>query len=198
MSNPNYTALLLINDVSGSMDDAYEPMEKVLHNMLEKQARKLAGYLTVDVGYFDDLAYQGEQDGDPMLIDIGLYASGGTNIYGPSLQLLNTFERRLNALPENEQPGHKVVVWMTDGGSSERGNQPDMLRQKVKALKAEGDWDFAFLGSFKGAYAAVGVNMGLDRSESIDYHNSDKGREAMADQLGTFISMARSGERAHF
>jgi hypothetical protein len=194
MSNPNYTAVLLINDTSSSMYDAVEPMQEVLHDMLEKQARKLAGYLTVDVGYFSSSASQGEQDGDPMLINLGLYASGGTEIYNSSVRLLTTFENRLRSLPQNEQPGNVVVVWMTDGQSS---GAPGELPNMIKRLKGVG-WSFAFLGSFKGAFASVGAYMGLDKSESIDYSNSDAGRARMADQLGEFISQVRSGEKGQF
>jgi hypothetical protein len=198
MSNPNYTAVLFIIDVSGSMDNRYRTMEQALHLMLEQQARKLAGYLTVDVGYFDDVAYQGIQDADPMTVDLALFANGGTQIYDSSATLISTFQGRLNNLPASQQPGHVVVVFVTDGGSMDANSTAGRnIGNTIQGLRNSG-WDFALLAAEGGALKRVQQGLGLPDDCAVFHPFNAKGIQAMADDLGQFVSMSRSGERGHF
>ena len=207
MPNANYTAILLIMDVSGSMSqdvmyngqqaEVYEVMQDVIHLMLEQQARKLAGYLTVDVGHFDTRANMLVEDGDPLLTDIGLYAGGGTQIYDTSAQLLAQFENRLKSLPENEQPGHVVVIIMSDGDSSPAQGDGVYVKQTISRLTGEG-WDFAFLAASQYGVEGSRKGLGISADHSIKCDNSQAGIEDAADKLGSFVSVARGGGNAAF
>jgi hypothetical protein len=198
MSNPNYTALLFILDASGSMDGRYPMMEDALHMMLEQQARKLAGFLTVDVGYFENYATQGEQDGDPMLIHLNMFANGGTNVYDSTATLLSTFEGRLSALPEDDKPGHVVVIIMTDGDSnSAHTSEGRDVANTVRRLTADG-WDFAFLSADSGALERVRGDLGIPKDCGVEEDFTEEGVAIMAHKLGEFISGVRSNERGHF
>ena len=197
MSNPNYTAVLFVLDVSGSMGGRYEFMEDAMHMMLEQQARKLAGYITVDIGYFDDSAYMGEVDADPMTVHLSMYAGGGTQIYDTTAAIVKQFQARLDALPEHEQPGHVVVIIASDGESSPPNTDAGYkINHQISALTKAG-WDFAFLAA--GAnLTRVMQTMGMDSKQCIQEDFTPKGMERMAERLGAFISMTRAGERAHF
>lgn len=204
MSNDNYCAVLLVLDSSGSMcdrvgdngEEAYAIMQDALHMMLEQQARKLAGYLTVDVGYFENRATQGEQNADPMLINLSMYAGGGTQIFDSTATLVANFEDRLKALPADEQPGHVVVVVMTDGESYPADQQAGRnMPATTKRLIGEG-WDFAYLaaGGGLGGYRGLGI----PKENVINESMTEEGIAIMAEKLGQFVSMSRSGEDAHF
>ena len=204
MPNDNYTAILLVLDSSGSMchrigehgEEAYEVMQNALHMMLEQQARKLAGYLTVDVGYFEAKPTQGEQNADPMLINLSMFARGGTQIYDSTAALVATFEARLKALPADEQPGHVVVVVMTDGESYPADKQAGRnMPATTKRLIGEG-WDFAYLAAGGGLGGYHGL--GIPKENVINESMTEEGIAIMAEKLGQFVSMSRSGEDAHF
>jgi von Willebrand factor type A domain. len=219
MSNPNFTALLLVLDVSGSMgecirdvndnhvlDDKGSPiqvltvMQRALHEMLEKQARKLAGYLTVDVAYFDDYYRAGVEDKDPLLLDLNLYAGGGTQIYDSTAAAVEHFRNRLSLLPENEKPGHVVVMVMTDGASSAPDTKKgENLSQTVEQLMDKENWDFALISATgRRNMDKVIELLGIPKENVVTNETSEEGISWMADQAGSFISMSRSGERAHF
>jgi len=199
MSNPNYTAVLFILDVSGSMGGHFHLMEDAMHMMLEQQARKLAGYITVDVTYFDDDPYWGEADADPMTVHLSMFASGGTSMFDSSATIIDNFEAKVNKMPENEKPGHVVVIFASDGVSEyDITHRARDLPQTTKRLNKAG-WDFAFLsaGSASGLQQAL-PQLGLDKSVAILEPFDEDGMKRMAEQLGQFISMTRSGEKAHF
>ena len=192
MSNKNHTHIVFIMDCSGSMDGIYKPLQNAMHKMLEEQARKLAGYLTVDVNYFEEYLSRGPQDADPMTVHLGLWAGGGTNIHGPVLQVVNALKEKIRQMPEDERPGHVVVVIMTDGygGRSNHNTITAIAEQRAAG------WDFAFLAA--GEDAMNSANLGLP-PESMIYEKPDKqGVERMAERLGGFVSMSRSGADAHF
>lgn len=198
MSNPNYTAVLFIIDASGSMDHHRKPLQKALHLMLEQQARKLAGFLTVDVGYFDTSPWGGIENADPLTVDLGMFAQGGTQLYDSTHVILERFEKRINAMPEREKPGHVVVIIVTDGDSTEAQTGPGAsVGTKIKGLRDRG-WDFAFLGADSTSFDRVRAKLQLPTDCGV-YHPFDKnGIQKAADELGEFISMSRAGEKAHF
>lgn len=205
MPNPNYTAVMFVLDVSGSMSEShdgrrhkYQIMQDAMHKMLEQQARKLAGYITVDVTYFDDVAYEGEFDADPMTVNLSLWAGGGTQLFDSTAALVDNFEKRIKAKPADEQPGHVVVVVMTDGQSY--GPQTDngrRLPSTVQRLKGEG-WDFAYLAADTSSHHGALAQLGISADCMVSENPNDKGIQIMADKLGEFISMSRSNERGHF
>ncbi len=198
MSDPNYTAVLFILDSSGSMNYTHESLQKALHLMLQEQARKLAGYITVDVGYFDHTAYEGAQNADPMLVNLGMFAAGGTQIFDTSAVLLANFESRLAKLSEDKKPGHVVVIVVTDGDSSGPTTSGGLnLKNYVTGKISEG-WDFAFLGADQSSFRKVSMQFGIPQKNGIYHPLNKSGIRDSARELGEFISMTRAGERAHF
>lgn len=192
MPNDNYTHLVLLNDVSGSMDGVYPPFEDAMHLMLEQQARKLAGYLTVDVFYFDDSFSTGPSMADPMTVHLGLYAAGGTYMYTAIRTAIKKVEESIGAMEEHKRPGNVVFVIMSDGSSS---GDPYAAADRVKQKRSDG-WNFAFLSAGEGAMRNARLGLPAD---SMIYDSPDAaGVARMAERLGGFVSMARSGENAHF
>lgn len=199
MSNKNYCAVLFVLDSSGSMDNDYEPMQAAFHMMLEEQARKVAGFITVDVHYFEENVTWGEENGDPLTIDLSMYANGGTQIYDTTGKIVDRFEKRLKAVPENEQPGHVVVIVMTDGDSRPPTNDYGRgVSNQIKRLTGQDGWDFAFVARKGVDVQTVSKNLGIPMSNTVQENFSDKGIRKIADQLGGFISASRSGADAHF
>lgn len=201
MPNMNYTALLLIFDASGSMGGhERELMVQAMHEMLEQQARKLAGYITVDAGYFSTNARMMLTDGDPFTVDLGYNGimGGGTDIAGGFKTLVTEFEQRLKALPEDEQPGHVVVMFSSDGSGNGDYGQAKALTAR---LKGEG-WDFAYLAAEDASdgYSMldeVNRTLGFPTDCLLSYPLTPDGMSEAAVALGGFITMARGGGEAH-
>lgn len=199
MSNKNYTAVLFVLDSSGSMDDDYEPMQEAFHMMLEEQARKMAGFITVDVHYFEETVSWGEEDGDPLTIDLSMYANGGTQIYNTTGAIVDRFEKRLKALPENNKPGHVVVIVMTDGDSNRATNDYGYnVKTQIERLTTQDKWDFAFVARTGVDVNTVASGLGIPKQNTVQERFTAQGIRSIADKLGAFISASRSGADAHF
>lgn len=185
----NYTAVLLLLDNSGSMAGRIVTMRDALHGMLEEQTRKLAGYLTVDVAYYDTGLYYVEKFADPLQVylDYG-YGGGGTSTIFCMFQAVTKLYQTIQSKPENQRPGHVVVIVATDGDPGNRGYQ-SQLADFVRDRTADG-WDFVYLNASgdEEGYRYVSIPKANQISHSFDA----AGIQKMTKALSSFVEKSRA------
>jgi len=196
MSDPNYTAVLLVLDNSGSMGGAPQgAMRTALHEVMEQQGRKLAGYLTFDVAYYDTSLFYVETMADPftLYLDYGR-GGGGTMTCRSTLRAIEQFEANINKLPEAKRPGHVVVIVCTDGDTGDH-QFAGAVKNKINALRKK-KWDFAYL--FAGQSLRGNEVLDIPSSNAIAHGFNKEGIAKMVTKLNSFITTARGGGSAKF
>ena len=168
MTDPNYTAMLLVIDRSGSMDTIRDDMVGGLTAMLAQQAAE-PGILTVDIVTFDTEIELQCTMSNPSDVAIVLEPRGGTALFDAIGMSVTGFGRTLAALPEHARPETVQVVVVTDGEeNSSRKFSSRAVRALVTQQKEKYSWDFVFLGTNQDAVMA-GQHLGFDAGSSMTF-----------------------------
>lgn len=191
MTDPNYSAMLLIIDRSGSMMGIRDDMVLGLTKMLHEQAAML-GLLTVDIVNFDNqIEYQCSLT-DPKDVVVELEPRGGTALYDAIGTGVNTFGATLAALPEHARPGAVQVVVVTDGqeNSSREYTAGEVHRLVTRQTKTYG-WDFVFLGANQDA-VLNGAKLGFDADKALTFAPEVDQIAAMTGTLSRYVTKTRT------
>ena len=171
MSDPNFTALLLIVDRSGSMTPIADAMSGAMSKLLKEQAA-LPGLTTVDMILFDHEMVRTHHLADPAQVQIELIPRGGTALYDAVGLAVFDFAAYIHSLPEHARPATVQVVIVTDGEDTASVEySPEAVQALVQPREAEG-WLFLFLGGDLDAEQAA-EDLGTARANSIAFERSD-------------------------
>src|SRR6187551_3395488 len=168
MTDPNYTAMLLVIDRSGSMESIRDDMVGGLTAMIESQAA-LPGILTLDVFNFDTVIERQYSLASPAGVTIELEPRGGTALHDAIGMSVTEFGRTLAALPEHARPETVQVVVVTDGEeNSSREFNGASVKKLVEQQTEKYGWDFVFLGANQDAVTA-GAKLGFQADSSMTF-----------------------------
>ena len=197
MTDPNYTAMLLVIDRSGSMASIRDDMVGGLTAMLAEQAAE-PGLLTVDIVTFDTEIEQQCSMADPKTVTVTLDPRGATALYDAVGQSVTEFGRVLAALPEHARPETVQVVVVTDGDeNSSREFGRDDVRALVTQQREQYAWDFVFLGANQDAVFA-GQRLGFDADSSMTYAAGAEGVARMSESMGRYVKDVRTKTKRGF
>lgn len=197
MTDPNYTALLLVIDRSGSMESIRDDMVGGLNTMLAEQMAE-PGLLTVDVITFDDKVELQCSLANPKNVVITLEPRGSTALFDAVGQAVNGFAQVLAALPEHARPETVQVIVVTDGQeNASHEYRADAVRDLVTRQKEEFNWDFVFLGANQDAVLS-GESLGFDRGSSMTFAAGKEGVDSMNLSIGRYMKDVRSKTKRDF
>lgn len=196
MTNPDYTAVAMLVDRSGSMAHGRLHLEAIagMNKLIEDQ-RALPGRCTLRVSQFDehyedlyvstDIADVPEAKLDPR---------GMTALYDGWGKLMVAFGAELDALPEDERPANVIFVVVTDGGeNSSREWTSEKVKQMVEEQTDKYGWNFIYLGSNQDA-ALVGTNLGVRAAQTMTYDSNAVGTHAAYGATSSVITRTRTGQ----
>ncbi|MBG6108408.1 VWA domain-containing protein [Frigoribacterium sp. CG_9.8] len=197
MTDPNYTALLLIIDRSGSMVTIRDEMVGGLTAMLAAQAAE-QGLLTVDVVTFDNLIEVQCSMASPEDVVIALEPRGATALFDAIGLGVSGFGHTLAALPEHARPGVVQVVVVTDGEeNSSQEYTADAVRAIVTEQTERYGWDFVFLGANQNA-VLTGAHLGFEADSSLTYAADGLAVDAVSATLTRYVSDVRKSAKRGF
>ena len=197
MTDPNYTALLLIIDRSGSMASIRTEMIGSLTTLLREQAEQ-PGLLTVDVVTFDDQAETAHVLADPRSLVVELEPRGMTALLDAVGLGVTEFGSRLAAMPEHARPGTVLVVVATDGAeNASRQWTPPAIKGLLERQRGDYGWDFVFLGANQDAIT-TGTELGFAPESAIDFDADAEGTQNVIASASHYLSTSRSGGRGSF
>jgi uncharacterized protein YegL len=197
MSDPNYTALLLVIDRSGSMSSIRDDMVGGLNGLIEEQ-KKQPGLLTINLVQFDNQIELIHRLADPAGVTIELEPRGGTALYDGIGVGINTLQADIDALPEHARPGTIQVIVVTDGAensSSEYSGQ--VIKKLITEKSATKTWDFMFLGANQDAVMKA-AELGISHESSLTYAPNSGGVHNMTSSAGRYVSDRRRGSGTSF
>ncbi|WP_439565062.1 VWA domain-containing protein [Microcella sp.] len=197
MTDPTYTALLLIIDRSGSMQAIRDDMVGGLESLLAQQAA-LPGRLTVDIVAFDDDVEHQATFADPASVRVQLEPRGMTALLDALGDSLEGFRSALSAMPVHAQPATVQVVVVTDGheNASTRWTG-ERVNRLITGLTDELGWDFVFLAAGQDAIA-VGRDLGFDPASSMAWDVDADAVQASSASLGRYLTDVRAGSKKEF
>ncbi len=197
MTDPNYTALLVVVDRSGSMSSIREDMVGGLSQLIATQAAA-PGRLTIDLWSFDDVVSNEYTMASPDEVEVKLVPRGSTALYDAVGQSVVHFGELLEAMHEDARPGTVQVIVVTDGeeNSSKEFSAAD-VKQLVTQQTQTYSWGFVFLGANQDA-VLTGATLGFSPGSSLTYSAAPAQVAAATDALTNLISTRRSGVAADF
>ncbi|MCD5310452.1 vWA domain-containing protein [Kineosporia babensis] len=198
MTDPNFTAIAVVMDRSGSMAGIARDAEQALAAFIAEQAG-LPGRCTIRLADFDT-EYTTVYPSTP--IDQApayeLRPRGGTALLDALGRTITEFGEELAALPEDQRPGNVVLVVQTDG--HENSSQEWTHEQVLASITRQSDeygWNFVFLGANQDAIDAGG-RLGFKAEASITYAASGAGVRSAMKSASSYVGAARRGEAAGF
>lgn len=169
----DYTHIILVVDVSGSMG----PLVKETHSGildLIKEQQKVAGKCTISILVFNDKTWYLVLNKDINLVtDVNVSASGWTALYDGIGRAVDDAGQWLSDMPEEEKPSQVIVTIITDG---EENFSYKYGREKIKDLITQQtekyNWNFTFIGANQDAILAAN-NIGISHRNAVNYSTSN-------------------------
>lgn len=198
MTDPDYTALLMIVDHSGSMMSIRDASEEAVNGFIASQ-RPLPGRCTIRLHEFDDeinVVYPSTDVHETppyQLVPRGMTALLDAIGHG-----IDTFGDELAAAPEDQRPGKVAVVIQTDG--QENASHEHKLYDVAAKIGHQRDvygWEFVFLGANIDAIATAAA-LKIPAHSSITYAASAAGTHAVGHSTSDYVSTLRAGRKAAF
>ncbi|GLP75466.1 hypothetical protein TUM20983_25760 [Mycobacterium antarcticum] len=191
MTDPQRTLIAVLLDRSGSMESIKADTEGGFNAFIAEQAEQ-PGEATVTLAQFDthyEVVYADRPIAD--VPPLQLQPRGATALYDGVGRLITDVGAELAARPEDQRPGHVIVVVMTDGHENSSVEWThEAVSAAIRRQEGEYSWYFVFLGANMDA-VAVGARMGFAADRSMTYEASDAGvASAMAATTG-YVSRQR-------
>lgn len=197
MTDPNYTALLIVLDRSGSMTTIRDDMVGGLEQMLADHAQA-PGMLTVDIVTFDTEIELTHSFAAPADVQVVLEPRGGTALYDAVGVSVNGFGAALAALPEHARPSVVQVIIVTDGmENASREYTLDAVRALVEHQTEKYSWEFVFLGANQDAVLTA-RGLGIAAEDAMTYAPAPGSVRSMHDSMTQKLHASRQHARRGF
>lgn len=198
MTNPNYTAIMLLVDRSGSMAVIRTATEAGINEFIQGQV-SATGKRTVRIAQFDTQYDTVCGSRDPADMEpFQLSPRGGTALLDAVGRSIVKFGDELAALPEDDHPGVVIFAIMTDGlENSSREYDWPMIKAMVERQQNEFSWQILYLGANQDAIA-VSEQLGVPAARAMTYSATDSGAQSMTRSVGAYVASAASGEQTSF
>lgn len=171
MTMKDYTALVLIVDRSGSMDEIATDMEGAIKTLLKEQiaATPAGGKLTVDYVRFDDVVEHVATFADPATVDVTIQPRNMTALNDAVGTTIQKFGDALAGLDEDQRPDTVMVAIVTDGReNASKDYTGQRVREMVEHQTADYQWVFVYLGANQDAIK-VAQGMGISAGSALTY-----------------------------
>ena len=193
MTNPDFTAIKVVIDRSGSMAYIRTDAEGALAEFIKEQA-SVPGKATLALSQFDvvyeDVYASVDIKDAPEYV---LKPRGGTALNDAIGKSIYDFGAELEAMPENDRPGNVIVVIITDG---EENSSHEYSTQAVKALvetqKDKYNWNFLFLAANQDA-VLTGATYGFGLNQSVTFNTNPDSLIGTSTLINSYVTTTRSG-----
>lgn len=198
MTNPDYTAIMMVIDRSGSMTMIRQSAQDGINEFIQGQIGQ-PGRRTIRIAQFDSV-YESVQTSLPPAATAPyvLEPRGNTALLDAMGTAITEFGQELAALPEDQRPGVVILAVMTDGEeNASRTYTWDQIKAMVRTQEEVYKWQILYLGANQDAIE-VGGRLGVQADRSLTYAASAVGTRSTYDSFSGVVAAASSGNRAAF
>lgn len=198
MTDPDYTAIAVLMDRSGSMDAIRADAEGALRAFIAAQAAQ-PGRCTIRMAHFDS-EYETVYPSTPIAQapPYTLVPRATTALLDGIGRLVVEFGAELSALPEPDRPGTVIVIIQTDG---EENSSREWTRERVFELithqRERYGWEFVFLAAGQDAIA-TGASLGVAVGSALSWDADPDGVCDAVDAMTSWVTRRRSGGPTEF
>jgi hypothetical protein len=198
VTDPNYTALLIIGDRSGSMQSIRSAAEEAVNGFIVSQ-REVPGRCTVRLVQFDDEVAEvypyTDVHATPYWTLVPRNTTALLDAIGKSVAELG---QELATMDEDARPGKVIVVIQTDGLENASAEYTTaMVSEAIRRQREEYGWEFVFLGANMDAVATA-ASMGIPMASSMTYGTNDQGTRSAVASASAYVATTRGGGHAAF
>lgn len=200
MTDPNYTAVMVLIDRSGSMASIKGAAESGINEFIKGRAAMAAGKkCTVRLAQFDTEYELVHPSTDPAkLPEFLLEPRHLTALHDAMGRSIVEFGAELAAMPEAERPGTVIFAVMTDGmENSSLDYTQEQVRELVQQHEREFSWQVLYLGANQDA-VKTGGSLGVRKDRSMTYTASAAGMSTASEALASYVVATASGGPAAF
>lgn len=199
MTDPNYTAIQLVLDRSGSMSSIKGATEEAINGFIKKQ-KDLPGRATIAIAQFDDV-YEIVNASIPpdQVPEYKLQPRSMTALLDAIGKSIHDFGAELAAKSESERPGTVILAIMTDGFENA---SKEFTREQIKDLVTRQqdvwNWTVLYLAANQDAIL-TGAEMGMRANTSMSYAASSVGTRSVVNSMsGVVYAAAAAGPIGNF
>jgi len=195
MTDPDYTALALVVDRSGSMGltEAIRADAEGGVNAFVEAQKRAPGRATLTLTQFD-YEYELLERNVPLdeVKPYHLHPRGRTALWDAVAQTVVAVGEDLAALPEDQRPDKVLVAIMTDGAEnhSQEWTDPDQLRALLDHQRDVYGWEFLYLSADPLAVQHA-YRLGFKRNQTYAFDPGDAGVAYAAASAG--VTKSRAG-----
>lgn len=199
MTNPNLTLIAALLDRSGSMEACKKATETSFDELIAKQ-RSEPGEAIVTLSIFDD-EYDNVYANVPIanVGPLSLVPRNMTAMLDATGRFITEIGEHLATLPEEQRPGHVILLIMTDGmENASKEWTYDSVKKLITQQREKYNWTFMFLGANIDA-VHVGDRIGVPQRMAMTYSaDDDVAVRAAYASAAREIAYSRSGRSAEF
>jgi hypothetical protein len=192
MTDPNYTAEVIIMDRSGSMAQIKSDAQGAL-NQFVKDQKELPGKATLTLAQFDD-KYELVFLNKPLseVGNITLIPRGNTALLDAMGRTIVAVGESFAAMPENERPSKVLVAILTDGKENWSVEwDHERVFKLVTEQKEKWNWEFIYLSAHADAIQDA-AKVGIDRHQTKSWIPTGAGVRAGGQSMTAYASSYRS------
>ena len=175
MTDPNYTAISLLVDRSGSMTAIRSDAEGGINAFLAEQEQG-QGRRTVRITTFDtqlELHCPSTPVADVPRFE--LHPRGATALLDAMAREIDAFGAELAGMPQSQRPGHVLFAVMTDGEENSSVEFTwTQVAERVRHQEETYGWTVLYLGANQDAIATA-AKLGVSAGQSMTYRASGAG-----------------------
>lgn len=193
MTNPEYTAIMLLIDRSGSMYTIQQSAQESINEFIAGQ-RHQPGRRTIRLAQFDS-TYELVHRSLPAAEcpDYQLEPRASTALLDAMAMSIREFGKELWAMPEDERPG--TVIWATVTDGMENSSVEHTWTQVQEMIRHQEDrygWQVLYLGANQDAIATA-ARLGIQRDRSLTYSATPEGTQHAYRSASGYVAAASAG-----
>ena len=192
VTNPQYTAIALVIDCSGSMSHLKTEVEQSVNAFIGTRKTE-AGQRSMMITTFSDVVHLMPSVSVEHIMPFRMVIGGMTALYDAIGETVQRLGMELYSLHEDVRPGHVIVAIFTDGyeNSSQLWTSA-AINKLISQQRDDYSWEFLYMGANQDAILEAN-KIGIPSRSSVTYNTSRQGTRSVINTMDAYVASAAAG-----